>query len=406
VINASLGAHYSNSFVWLSFNLWLKNILHLPIKDSRKDLSNQLQEMFSGQTILTYKGRDAIELALQGYNINKATDAVLTQAFTCSAIEEGIRRAGATTVYVDIGKGQLNLSVETLAESYKNLSKKISPKAVLVQHSLGHPAEIDKIAQWCKEKNLLLIEDLAQAFGGKNNDQFLGAKADVVILSFGRDKVIDAVGGGAVVFKKKPIKTDFSLTEPEQKIINKDLLYPLFTWFIRLTFPILIGRLLHLFLKKINWLSSPVFAQTKQAHQMPKAFAPLVVEQLKNYQQTLEHRRSIASYYLTAFTKENIPCLTKNSNLENGSLLRIALKMKNPLFLIDNWKKEGIHLSDRWYRQAVDCGSKECNTNYIVGSCPNAEYMSQHIINLPTHQKISLKDAIKIVRVLKKQYSS
>jgi dTDP-4-amino-4,6-dideoxygalactose transaminase len=63
-------------------------------------------------------------------------------------------------------------------------------------------------------------------------------------------------------------------------------------------------------------------------------------------------------------------------------------------------------LTDRWYRDPVDCGRLQCETHYQTGSCPNAEKMSDTIINLPTHAKITVADAEKIIIVIKKYFES
>ena len=197
MINASLGAHYDGSFVWQSMMLWWQTLLGIKHQESADELQQKLSNTFGGKVVLTYKGRDAIELALRGYGLTSNKDVVLTQAFTCFAIEEAIVRAGAKPVYVDLAKDQLNFNVKSLQAAGKKHGKNV--KAVIVQHGLGHPAEIDKIREWCNRQGVLVIEDLAQSFGAAGAGKPLGSFGDAVILSFGRDKVIDAVTGGAVV---------------------------------------------------------------------------------------------------------------------------------------------------------------------------------------------------------------
>ena len=433
MINASLGAHYSEKFIFQSLKQLLKQVFLIPKKDLRPHLQKKLAKLFESNKNniqLVYKGRDAIELSLKKYGITNPKDGVITQAFTCSAIEEGILRAGATPLYTDIGKNQLNLTVESLEKTWAEHNSKHKIKAILVQHSLGHPAEIKKISAWCKKKNILLIEDLAQSFGATDEEKkLLGTYADTIILSFGRDKVIDAITGGAVIFKtnfnnllKKSLikkgnankEKTIKLKPPTQKIILKDLAYPVITWIIRKTFYISVplptkrislGKIIHLIFKKIGWLSSPTFAPTKKLTTMPTAIAPLVISQLETHKKIHQHRQTITSFYLENLENLPIHLFTKKDHLETGSLLRVALLVPNWPKLIKSWKKHNIHLADRWYRQPVDCGSQNCSQKYKKNSCPNAEKTSSQIINLPTHSKISLKDAEKIVNDIKNLYS-
>lgn len=397
MINASLGAHYSNKFVCQSIKEFWLTPFGISNKRSLKQLKEELNNSFNGEIDLVYKGRDAIELCLRRYGIGEK-DEVITQGLTCSAIEEAIDRAGATPVYADISS-DLNLNIETIE---KVKTKKT--KAVIAQHSLGHPAQIEKISQWCKKNKILLIEDLAQSFGATDkNKELLGKNADAIILSFGRDKVIDAVTGGAVVFKTPPNKNKEKFKQPKKKIILKDLSYPFSTWLIRSTHKIGLGKLIHFIFKKIGLLSSPTVSPTKKISLMPNSVAKLVLHQLRNHKKTLKHRRKIAQIYLTSLSSLKIKTVTNKKDLENGSLLRFALLVPNYKKLLSIWKKQNIHLSDRWYRQVVDCGKDNCS-NFYKNNCPNAKKISQQIINLPTHQKISISDANKIIAGIEQLY--
>src|SRR3990172_2798753 len=156
MINASLGAHYSTRFVLTSVGLWWQTLLGLQATQASVRLKTKLEQLFDGQAALVYKGRDAIELVLRAYGLTHPSSVVLTQAFTCFAIEEAIVRAGATPHYADIGKNQLNLTVKALEHAYSQIKKPHTVKAVIVQHSLGHPAEIEQIRLWCDKHQLLL----------------------------------------------------------------------------------------------------------------------------------------------------------------------------------------------------------------------------------------------------------
>ncbi|MFH2118731.1 MAG: DegT/DnrJ/EryC1/StrS family aminotransferase, partial [Candidatus Paceibacterota bacterium] len=151
MISASLGAHYSFRFVLLSIRLFWQTLIGSFFSNKSStatinQLKKQLADKFNGQVVLTYKGRDAIQVALTSHSFVKSNDIILTQAFTCYAIEEAIIRAGAKPGFVDVGKGQVNLAVETLQRGFERYDQENQRvRAVIVQHSLGHPAEIAKI---------------------------------------------------------------------------------------------------------------------------------------------------------------------------------------------------------------------------------------------------------------------
>ena len=69
-------------------------------------------------------------------------------------------------------------------------------KAVLVVHTYGLPAEIDKIQKYCSENNLILIEDTAEAHGIKVNNKFCGSFSDLSTFSFYANKHVTSGEGG------------------------------------------------------------------------------------------------------------------------------------------------------------------------------------------------------------------
>ena len=68
----------------------------------------------------------------------------------------------------------------------------------MIQHTFGLPANINKISAICKEHGLTLIEDCAHCLGAEYNRQKLGTFGKASFFSFGRDKIISSVSGGAV----------------------------------------------------------------------------------------------------------------------------------------------------------------------------------------------------------------
>jgi perosamine synthetase len=389
----SLGSNYSFSFALASLQQ-----LFFSSKEDLKKLEHSLEKEFNGTAFLFYKGRDAIEFAVRVLECKK-DEAVLTQAFTCHAIEEAIVRAGVQTVYVDLEHDSFNPSVETLQKAVKE-NKNIVPKALIIQHTLGVPAEITQIQKWCHQQKVTLIEDLAQAYGGTSVEgKELGAYGEIVICSFGRDKVVDAVAGGAVIFKRsedieraKKLYAEIGSQLP-LFVLSKDMTYPVLTWFIRNTLNMGIGKLLFKVAKMSGWLTSPIAAPTTTMKKMPPAHAHLALRQLETTKEQLSHRSEIAEIYNAA--------LPNKTDISHSSNLRYSLLVKDPDQLTKKLTRKNIFLTDRWYRKAVDFGSLNKKTVYTQGSCPNAEKLAQHIVNLPTHVGINATDAQRIITAIK-----
>ena len=402
----SLGSNYSFLFSLFA----LKQVVWADRSASVR-LQKKLEEKFGGRAFFFYKGRDAIEFALRAHGIGK-DDQVLTQAFTCHAIEEAILRAGAQPVFVDLEKNEVNPSVRTLTEA---LEKAPHAKAVLLQHTLGYPADVQAIRQWCDAKKILLIEDLAQSYGALDaQGKEVGSLADAIIFSFGRDKVIDAVSGGGVILKQQAAQTwaQENLKNVKKNIsfviILRDMTYPFLTWIVRNTDQIFIGKFLFRLAKSTGWFTSPIESPTQEITMMPLQYAALALHHFKHVDKQLQHRRQIAEVYAAELhhLKSNMQFLVLNAeHSKNAVNLRYPYITDYPDLLAESLTRKHIYITDRWYREAVDSGSLHLGTQYVVGSCQNAEYLADHVLNLPTHRGISMRKAKRLAITLQQEES-
>ena len=397
----SLGSNYSFPFV-------LRALLYFFVPPTKAIAMDQLDRQirhrfphFELGPYYFYKGRDAVEFVLTNHGVAEG-QSVLTQAFSCHALEAAIRRAGGIPAYVDLGKTGLNPTVATIEAAYK---KNSDARILIIQHTLGVPANITTIRSWCTKNKIFLIEDLAQAIGGTDEKgELLGTHADAVIFSFGRDKIIDAVNGGACLIKKRPL--GFS-NENYRTLTNtrfkRDHLYPILTYKIRMLYPFYIGRVLGYIARTFGLIQSPIKPRFEYITAFPSTLAALAVLQFENMDVQLQHRKEIAKIYFSSLEKY---CPVEWAVLERGSNLRFALTVHNPTTFLQRLAKHDVYLQDRWYRNPVDSGSLQYFSKYRTGSCPNAEQFAETIINLPTHQNISVEDAEYIVQLVSAQLAS
>ncbi len=377
----SLGSNYNLSFV-------LKTFFSRNKEDYKQKLRDYLSNKYGGNVLLTYKGREAITMALQTLNLPEDSF-VAINGFTCFAVYEAITKAQLNVDYIDIEKEDLNFSAKQLLTKL-NQNPKI--KVVIIQNTLGYPCEIEQIAKICKEKNVILIEDLAHSVGTiYQNNQETGNFGDFVILSFSQDKIIDAVSGGALIIREKKYRKKISnLTNLKKVNQIKDRLYPLFTYIIRTTYSTELGKIIHVLLKMLNLLSKPM-----DNNFSTKTIAPwycrLIADEFNQLGNNLLHRRKIASIY-----SENINNKILSSkllkNVLNSTNLRFPIFVKNRQSLINYLAQNGIYVSDIWYDAPI-APLKYMNQTSYNNQCPNSEKISSTILNLPTHINISEKDA-------------
>ena len=396
----SLGSNYSTGFIRQARRLLWRPWLWSN-QDTKEELVNTLGSMYGGMVATFYKGRNGITAALETFGIGKG-DGVLTQAFTCWAVEEGIKESGAIPVFVDVAPNSINMNMADVTQRFKNSKTKNRIKAVLVQHTLGYPADIKNIKRFCEKNNLVLIEDLAHAAGADG----VGQLADAVVLSFGRDKIIDGVSGGAVINKKSDITSKNSQEKYEQKLsavshwqTMMDLKYPLITRTIRNTYWFGWGKLFHWVLKKIGYMTSPIYSRVITIKDLSGAHAGLTLSSLRELKSNVTRRRKIVSIYYKELRRWSPQELV---DWKKSSCLRYPVKVKNRNELIGALRKEKVYVGDIWYKRAVDEGSsKKRKSSYKDGSCPRAEELSANVINLPTHMQVTGVMAKKIAKIVR-----
>ena len=83
------------------------------------------------------------------------------------------------------------------------------------------------------------------------------------------------------------------------------------------------------------------------------------------------------------------------------SLIRYPLLVQNRRSLLKKFDENFIELG-LWFTAPLS--SQEINHelfSYKMGSCPNSEYISNRIINLPLHNNLIEKDIEKIIKLIK-----
>ncbi|CAG0905521.1 unnamed protein product, partial [Cyprideis torosa] len=140
----------------------------------------------------------AIHLALIMCGIGKG-DKVLCQSFTFCGSAHPIVYQGAEPIFIDSERETWNLDPALLEEAIETEIKKgQKPKALVVVHLYGMPAKWEEIAGLCKQYDIKIIEDAAEALGSEYKGRKCGTLGDFGVLSFNGNKIITTSGGGAL----------------------------------------------------------------------------------------------------------------------------------------------------------------------------------------------------------------
>ena len=158
--------------------------------------------------ILTNSGSSANLLAISALTSPllkerrlKHGDEVITSACGFPTTLNPIIQNNLVPVFVDIELGTYNINVDKIE---KAISKKT--KAIFIAHTLGNPANLDKIIKIAKKYNLWFCEDNCDALGSKYKGKFTGSFGQISTCSFYPAHHITMGEGGAVLTDDKLLR--------------------------------------------------------------------------------------------------------------------------------------------------------------------------------------------------------
>ncbi|MEK7510435.1 MAG: aminotransferase class I/II-fold pyridoxal phosphate-dependent enzyme [Patescibacteria group bacterium] len=409
-ISISLSPNTEQDDVWLAFQLlfqpwrWRESVPHE--QSAANILEEECKKYFGARHAISFNSaRSALMAILYALGLEKGSE-VLLQAFTCNAVPNPVIWSGLKPVYVDCREDDFNIDGE-------DLESKITPsgRAVIVQHTFGLPADLDKIREICRKHNLLLIEDCAHALGAKYRGRVVGTWGKAAFLSFSRDKVISSVYGGMAVTNDDALAE--KIKEFQEKAgypslfwIFQQLLHPvLMNWKILPTYRILgkyllvVAQQLHLLSKAVHWKEKRGMKPAYFPRRMPNALALLALKQFQKLDRLNEHRKEVARYYTQALQATSFE-LPKHFEEREHIFLRFPLKHPRAHAIIKNAWSNNVLIGD-WYTSPIAPADTQMEKiGYVGGSCPTAERLSKVVLNLPTHINISKKEMEQILATM------
>jgi perosamine synthetase len=115
-------------------------------------------------------------------------------------------RAGARVEFVDCNREDLCMSYEDLVAK----AERRPPRAVVLVHIGGHIAfDSERIAAWCRDNGVFLIEDCAHAHGADWDGRRPGGFGDAGLWSFYATKTV-STGEGGMLVTPHPELADFA----------------------------------------------------------------------------------------------------------------------------------------------------------------------------------------------------
>ncbi len=360
-----------------------------------------LDDAFSGFTVNYYKSGTAALAAAVLVAVRNKKDIkvpeVLLPAYACPDLVSAVIYAGARPVLVDFRENQPRMDLEEIA-------KKITANsiAVIAVNFLGIPEDLATIRQITQKNGLLLIEDSAQAFreSGATNI-WLG---DLIVLSFGRGKPVNLLGGGALLcnddslghYLERPLltgeksKREFFKRKIKVSLYNR-LINPRAYWWI----------------DKVPFLT---FGETKYKELLSiegidwSAFYGLPANLIEYIA-----RDSIVEYRLrqimASFDGKGVVDIVSRCGSDNASrLLRYPLLLKNYTDregVLTALYQSGVGVS-KMYKKPLSEIDGMGDFFDIKGHYPNAVSFADRLITFPTHSRVRDESLTAIESILKK----
>lgn len=331
-----------------------------------KELENKLAEYVGVKHAITCaNGTDALSLALMAMDISEG-DAVFVPTFTFFASAESIALSKATPVFVDSDANTFNMCPLDLECRIKAVIKedKLNLKAIMAVDLFGLPANYPEIQSIANKYNLKIIEDAAQGFGGKINDQRAGSFGDLATTSFFPAKPLGCFGDGGAIF-----------TDNDE---YADLI-----------------RSLRVHGKGTDKYDNIRIGMNSRLDTLQAA---ILLEKLKELPTELDKRNAIASSY-----SKNIPASFKSPVVPDGyqsSWAQYTLQVENRSEIISQLNSLGIP-SVIYYGKCMHQQTAFKDADIYGRALVNAEALSNSVLSLPMHPYLDSVSINNVVKSLK-----
>lgn len=123
----------------------------------------------------------------------KKGDEVITTAMTFPTTLAPIIQNGLVPVFVDIEEDTYNIDAAKIEEAITQRTR-----AIMFAHTLGNPAEMDKIMEIAKKYNFYVVEDTCDALDSKYDGKYCGTFGDFSTYSFYAAHHMTMGEGGAI----------------------------------------------------------------------------------------------------------------------------------------------------------------------------------------------------------------
>jgi dTDP-4-amino-4,6-dideoxygalactose transaminase len=146
--------------------------------------------------VAVVNGTAALSLALTAVGVRPG-DHVIVPDYTFAATANSVLHVGAVPYFVDVTADTWTLDPDLVEQAVARGAPRVA--AVVPVHTLGHPAEMDRLRAICAAAGVILVEDAAGAIGARYRGRPAGSLGQAAFFSFNGNKTVTAGGGGCIV---------------------------------------------------------------------------------------------------------------------------------------------------------------------------------------------------------------
>jgi perosamine synthetase len=323
-------------------------------------------------------------------------DEVLLQAPTHAVVVNSIRYHGATPVFVDCEPTTVNIDLEAAAQLVTGRTK-----AMLLQHTFGMPADLDRALALGDAHGVAIIEDCVHSLGSTFRGRPTGSFGLGAFFSTEETKTISTTFGGMLVTDDATLAEQLRSFQavcewPTRAAVASYLLKYVAYWV--LTRPNvhrhterLYGRIgrHHPFPRPSSSDERLGGRPASYERRLSNAQARLGLRALAHLDANIAHRRRIAAIYA-----ERLP---GRGGLQAPDERMDPVYVRYPVVVDDRAAAlaalASLVAGDTWFDSVVQQATSVESFGYVAGSCPNAELLADHLVNLPTHLWVRPDDA-------------
>lgn len=278
--------------------------------------------------------------------------------------------------------------------------------AVLSVHLFGLPSPIERLMSLKKKMGFHVIEDAASSFGTRDRKGFhSGTRGDVGFLSFNRGKNISTVRGGAIITNDDNLAIEFkkeveALPEPD---INKRLrIYidgiglslAVRPWFYTIFYPL------------VSQFKKTTLHENFESFRYTSFQIGLGLSLLEKAEDIFQEREDKGKYLYNALKglKElRVPSIPDGWRVVFNQFPIIVHDTLKRDILIERVLKAGIEATTLYDKPIHRIYEDDFQSQIKSGTddpFPNATFMAERLLLIPTHPFIGKKDLEKIVEII------